>query len=969
MMRSAVETLAVLTVMLLVFSSSARAQEATIAGTVTDSTGGVLPGVTVTALHEATGNTFVGVTDDTGNYRLAVRTGNYKVTAELAGFGSASKTLELLVGQQGIVNLQMSLSGLQENVTVTGEAPLIDVTQSKVGGNIDPRQIKDLPVNSRNWSSLALLAPGSTANEAGNAPADRTTTGGRPLMVNVDGQQISSLIGNYSIGETKFSSDAISEFEVIANRFDATQGRSAGMQINAVTKSGTNAFLGTFSGYFRDDKFNAADFVAHRVLPYSDQQVVTTFGGPIIKNKLHFFAHYEGEREPQSVAFTTPYPAFNLQFTVTRVEKKYGGRVDTQLTPTSHFSVRATGWSNLQPIGQNTFPNTASAHPSSLSSQTDQSHQIFGTFSETLGQKAVNELKGGYSDYSFSIGAYGHGGAQGRIDGSEIKSLYLKAGAAPGTLIPLDGFPPTINFRGFTVGPGANNPYVLVGHVSQIRDDFTYVLARAGHHEFKVGGEYLKWVVSDLIGSGIHGVINATNGPIPSNIQTLIPVWNDWTTWNLAALSPITANYQKAFGTFTLKDPRDTFASWFQDNWTVVPRLTLNLGLRWDMSVGANADRIGALPPFRLADNIATDRLNFAPRLGFAYSLANKKTVIRGGWGKYFSEPQNTPNNNMHNALETVVPTAFNDGRANFAADPYNGQILTYQSILASGIRRDIANNIYDPVTGHTPYSWQASLGFQHQLGEIISVEADYAWTGGRREDYLRNANLTYNPVTGANYPFTDLNHIPYPQFGLVPMRFRDGWSNQHMLSTAVTKRFSQRWQASATYTLAGLWDAVGVPKVGFDVAPDLGGEYTLAATDQRHRAVFNGIWDLVYGFQISGTYFFGSGKRFNTTYGGDLRQVGTQGTARLRPDGTIVPRNDFIGHPLHRADLRLQRHFRIAGSVGADGLLDIYNAFNHANFGNYVTAQSSANYGKPAQVQNVAYLPRTLQLGFRFSF
>jgi len=108
-----------------------------------------------------------------------------------------------------------------------------------------------------------------------------------------------------------------------------------------------------------------------------------------------------------------------------------------------------------------------------------------------------------------------------------------------------------------------------------------------------------------------------------------------------------------------------------------------------------------------------------------------------------------------------------------------------------------------------------------------------------------RNANLTYNPVTGANYPFTDISRLPYPDWGLVTMQYGDGWSDYHGLQTAFTKRFSHHWQASANYTLSRLKDAVGAPDVGFPVAADIGGEYRLAVGDQRHRVTFNGIWEL----------------------------------------------------------------------------------------------------------------------------
>ncbi|MGH6693316.1 MAG: carboxypeptidase regulatory-like domain-containing protein, partial [Gammaproteobacteria bacterium] len=236
---------------------------------VLDTTGGVLPGVTVTAVHEASGNTFVGVTDERGAFRLPVRTGVYRITLELPGFSTITRSgLELLVGQAAVVSFQMAPSGVQESVTVTGEAPLLDLTQSSLGGNIDPRQMQELPVNGRNWQDLAMLAPGSRANASGDSPIPRESGA---YQINMDGQQITNIVAGSGFGNPRFSRDAIAEFEFVTNRFDATQGRSAGVQVNAISKSGTNTPTGSLSGYFRDQRFNAADHVANRVLPYSDQ--------------------------------------------------------------------------------------------------------------------------------------------------------------------------------------------------------------------------------------------------------------------------------------------------------------------------------------------------------------------------------------------------------------------------------------------------------------------------------------------------------------------------------------------------------------------------------------------------------------------------------------------------------------------------------------------------------------------------
>src|SRR5688572_25983764 len=148
--------------MLLLSASSAYAQESTLSGTIRDNTGGVLPGVTVTATNEAQGTTYETVTDEQGLYRLQVRAGAYRISAALTGFATVVRPgVELLLGRQAMLNLDLGVSGVQETVTVTGEAPLIDTTTSNIAGNIDPRQIQDLPINGRNWMDLTMLAPGS----------------------------------------------------------------------------------------------------------------------------------------------------------------------------------------------------------------------------------------------------------------------------------------------------------------------------------------------------------------------------------------------------------------------------------------------------------------------------------------------------------------------------------------------------------------------------------------------------------------------------------------------------------------------------------------------------------------------------------------------------------------------------------------------------------------------------------------
>ena len=938
---------------LLMSPQPARAQDTSIVGAVTDATDARLPGVTVTALHVDTGNTYVAVTEMSGQFQISgARTGVYKVTAELPGFRSVSQeNVELMVGQRVVVNFKLPLSSVEESVTVTGVSPLVDVSQSKLGGNVDSRQVQELPVNGRNWMQLTMLTPGSRTNAVGDSPTLATSAGS--FQLNLDGQQVTQLIAQTGYGQPRFSRDAMAEFQFVTSRFDATQGRSSGAQVNAVTKSGTNTFGGTLSGYFRSDQFNARDFIVNRVLPYSDQQVSGTFGGPIAKNKAHFFGYLEGERNPQSFTFTSPYPAFNIAPLVgTNTQKLAGGRVDVQLNPSLHLMGRANGWSGKLPYDP-TFCGGATLHPSRCSYLNRQSGNAFLSLTQTLGLRAFNEVKAGWS----------------RI-GSD------QGGIVPGT--------PQIVLSGYAIGQTSYMPLKLTQNTPHLRDDFTLVVQRAGHHELKLGGEFLNLHTDVNWSIFRYGQIDAILGRLSADaLQSTFPAWDNPSTWNLNALSPITLNYHQGFGSFFFKENQTDWGAWAQDNWQITRRLTLNLGLRWDAMLGSLAEDL-IVPPFRPAEE-PHDWNNVAPRTGFALSLPDEKTVIRGGWGLYYAGL--TDQWRQHTIINQIaaVPEATNNGRSNFLADPYNGLTPTFDSVTApnSVYRREIAQGTITSPNVRTPYSYQASAGLQRQLTSDTSVQADYVWTGERNRENSRQINMTYDPVTGLNRPFTNVTTRPYSNWGSVSMRFADGKSNYHALETALTKRFSHRWQASATYTLSYYKDldpvrlnpdcpypmsAPGVCNVPVPILPEYGGEYSYAVGDQRHRAVLNGIWELPLSFQLSGLYFYGSGARFTTTYGTDQRNSASS-SPRVRPDGSIVPRNDFVGAPLHRVDLRILRHFPLGRRAKVDGIIEAFNVFNHANYGAYVTSENNAAYGKPVQNVAVEYQPRMLQLGFRVGF
>jgi hypothetical protein len=963
----------------------ASAQEATLAGAVTDSTGGVLPGVTITAVHDASGNTFTAVTDERGEFRLPVRVGSYRITAELSGFTTVNRTVQILIGQTLPVAMQMSPSAVQETVTVTGEAPLVDTTGSTVGANIDPRQMQELPINGRNWMDLTLLAPGARRNEGGGMVQFRqgysqTNVDGQQLTVNYHSQTDSEQIG--------FSRDAIAEFEVVANRFDATMGRSSGMIVNAVTKSGTNSFAGSVGGYFRSDRFNAADHITNRVLDYSNQQTSLTFGGPIRRNRVHFFGAYEYEREPKVFYHTSPYPAFNVDVNFPSRVHKVMGRVDYQFTSQTRLSVRASGYNNLFYAG-----GGATVHPSNGGTRKRVAPQYTGTFTQVLSSRSVNEIRGGATDY----------------ERQDQPNVTWKGGAPPFSPV-LRGAAPSVLLTGYTVGANALN---IFQDTQFVRDDFTTSYDMGGRHDVKMGGEYMRFHNQFRWCLRCMGEIDARGGPVPANLQALLPVWNDYSTWNLGPLSPITTRVYHGLSdnNYRHEITRHIFAGWMQDDWRMGDSLTLNLGVRYDVDSNGHSEKLEFRP--WLPGNLPHDTNNVAPRLGMNVRL-NDRTTIRGGYGLFFAFAPNDGVQQTELYQRTFEMEILNPGRPDFVPNwfgpgpsgegEFGGPKPTRAAALQAacdinpraGCVRRVLNQEINYPGRRTSYSHQASAGLQRQFGANMSFEANYVYTGGRLEEYAYNINLSFNPATGANYPFTDISRRPFPDWGLVNFELLEGYSNYHATDLTFTKRYSNRWQMTATYTLGFFKDASpardqwylgsdGIAArrpIGFPLAQDMGGEYGYAGSwvaggfgqsgDQRHRAVLNGLWEIGYGVQLSGIYFYGSGERFNTITGVDRRNEGTGGMApnlRLRANGTILPRNGIVGEPIHRVDMRVQKRLPIAGRFSIDGIVEVFNLFDHANYGSYVINEGNAQYGRPSFNGNVAYQPRMMQLGFRATF
>ena len=965
-----------LTATILLMPIAAYAQEAVMTGTVSDSTGGVLPGVTVTALLEATGNTFVAVTDERGAYRLPVRVGVYRITTELQGFTTVVRQgIQLLVGQTLVVNLEMAPSTIEETITVNAEAPLLKVDSSSLGGNIDPRQVQEMPVQGRDWGALLLLAPGSrTTSDNPNRINSRNSDRIREFQANIDGQQFQNTMGGG--GQPTFSQEMIAEFQFISNRFDATQGRSSGLQVNLVTKSGTNRYTGSFRSNFRDDRFNAPDPVLDRVTPFQNQQYASTFGGPILRDRLHFFAYHEYEREPKEETWRTPYAGFNVSLEGTSRKKIGGTRIDYQLSPQTRLMFRLNVAKTATPFGVGD-----TNHPAGTSRGWENADQAAVQLTNVISNRTLNELMVGHAGFLF-----------GEENLTQWSNHWLAAGSPFGSITTGS---PRITFTNFTIGGNAGAPRYRVQDLYQVRNSLTTSYDARGRHDVKIGGELFLHQHYTNNCTQCMGIIDARGGAAPANIETLLPDAFNADTWNLTAISPLVRRYTLGI----LKSRRDViripgYAAWMQDDWHMNDKLTLNLGVRYDLLWNMFQNQEEFLP--FMESGRPQNTTNIQPRLGFTYQW-DTHTVVRGGIGKYYGEMVQTTY--PSEAKTVAVVEVLNDGRPDFAANPFNGPAPTYEQALqrycaapeqaasfAAWRARGFTGNAPCLLRGNgelkqpPPYninsSWQSSIGFQRQVGSVSAVEIDYIFTKSRDEGWQQqNSNIRFNPATGVNYPFSDRSLLPYPEFGVVAMTVQNGRSTYHALQTAFTKRMSNRWQASATYTLGGLWDALGRPLQGvpgttpvlvdFELAPDLDGEYGLSTTDLRHRAVLSGIWEVGRGFQMSGTHYTAIGERAETIYGGDLRNLGSSSTfiQRLRPDGTIVPRNSFTQPARNRTNLRVQQRVPLPRQASLDLIAEAFNVFNSPNW-TISTQENNALYGKRTAGQF-----RTMQLGFRVLF
>jgi hypothetical protein len=928
-------------------ASPAFAQvEATIVGTALDESKAVLPGVTVTATGVGTGRVFVDVTNARGEYRLVgMQAGKYRVQAELAGFAqSVLPEVELLVGQNATITFTMKVANVEETLTVSATSPLVDTRQAQVSGNVDRRQMEELPVNGRNWLQLSTMVKGITANQITDTSTPNGSTRTAAFRVNLDGQEITQETSVTGFGQPGISRDAIAEYQIVTNMFDITMGRSVGIQVQAISKAGANTYSGSTYGYFRNDKLNAADAYTGKVLPYSNQQVGGTFGGPIIKDKLHYFFSYEYQREPTSTVIgPAPYRGETITLPTDTYQHYALGRGDYQLGNKDHLLIRGNyfNWQNPHFVGATTSPTRAAE-------RFHHSNFLTGNWSRVMRNNLLQELKVNWFHYQF-INAPASDGPQG----------------------------PEYIFAGLTIGPNWNYPEDW----NQDHVTATYDLKwHKGSHDIKIGSELKIEKDAGWWRARERGQLFFT--ALPADIARRVPLaaWNTPSQWDLTGLDSIANRFDIYYAKgddWTYNVPRPMYAGWVGDTWAVNNRLTLNLGVRYDaawkdfVSPGNMETTLIINNGFDTKDygykNNIRDLNNFAPRAGFAWNVTGANDlVIRGGSGLFFGTQggNQAVDSQLFGGQRILVASFANDGKPGFVTDPTRG--ASANDVISGKVPLPPQTISVIDHDFKMPSTWQSMLGFQKQINDVTGFDADLVYYKGMNEDEQLDPNVFYDPVTG--FPKNPSRFgRPNPAYGPINLKASNGYSDYFAVASSFTRRYRKNFQAGLTYTLMFFKNDTGISSAGYGsqlLNPfDVGAEWARSAEFQRHTLNANGVWNLRWGMLVAGSFHYGSGNYATLTSPADpLGQV--NGARRVLADLTVLPRNTFRQDPWQSLDLRVSKDVRV-GTIKFTGMAEVFNLYNYDRF-NRNTIVGNALFG---QATSSAGTPRTGQLAFRISF
>jgi len=925
-------------------SASAWAQGgASVGGVVKDQSGGALPGTTVTVLNGGNGASQTLVTGPSGNY-LAVNLppGQYLVSAELSGFAMTKKAVTLNVGVESTVDFVLGVAALNENVTVTGENPLVEVTTATPLSVVNGEQLASLPVLDRNFLVVAQILPSAApmSNLAVSTRFAVTKFGGVADQRNgfttiIDGTTVDDATwGSPVINMTQ---DAVQEFKVFRNQFDAQFGAALNAVVNVVSKSGTNQYGGTGYYFGRDKNLNAKNALATSVPPFKQYRVGGTFSGPIALNKTHIFSavEYLNIDRANTVALpaSNPFAAAqngNYPFTVT--ERIFDTKLDHRFTSKNSLMVRYAYDNQLTPSG-------GPANASGTIVDYSRSHSVVAEDNWIVSQNKVNTFRYALLHHNLYTLPANFDLAIGRPSYS-----FGQNGVAP------QYFPRT------------NHSFFETFYIN------------AAKHDVKMGGELTLASSNFEAHFTEHGSFNFTTD-LPFNV-------NDSRTWpqSFTMQTPGFYNYKSK-----------QIAGFIQDDWRIHDRVRLNLGLRYDIDTNLRNndfyDLLLANPLYRGLDYFVSsdrgnDTNNIQPRLGLTWDTkGNGRLVVRGGFGHYVT--RNRPwfdETAMDKALGSAV--RITDPAALSRFPDING-VLNGKS-LADYVAQGGVRSLYLIDNNYNlPYALNTTGGFGLQLNNVTSVDVDVVH--GFAGDQLGTTDKNL-PATGA---VTAANPRPRPQFSQVGVMVNNGraWYDAVEVQLRTRVKGTDSLQISYTYSKSTL-DGVTFYSTysGTDRTPD---NYGLNATDTPHNLSIAASTSLPFKFQLSGVFRAISGGPRPVSAGVDLD--GDLNTSGDRPAG--LPQ--FIGRgnvesqvaiinafrtarglsaidaglltidPVIDLDLRLTKVIQLADRRRFEIFLEAYNLTNHTTLYAGNSTLVSSSFG----IRTSALDARQTQWGARFVF
>jgi len=914
---------------------AAQATTGAISGTITDTQGGVLPGVTLTVTNADNGNVRTVVTEADGKYRTAgLPPGRYAIRAELQGFATVEvKSLVLTIGLEYPKDISMGVQTLQESVTVTGEAPVVETTKTEVGAVVTQEQISILPVQDRSVVNLTLLVP-ATGQDTARVKRPNASVGAAIGTAStnflVDG--VPNVTAKTAEPRSDIPQAGVREFAVHTSQQPAQYGWRPGGTVSIVTKSGTNTFTGEAFEFFRNQTMNRLDKFAQAAVDagqgdkpkYSRNQWGGALGGPIIKNKLHFFGTYE--RTDEHAYFTVNalpqfYGSFNGAYRGGFGQNLEMFRVDYQMTPNQNLMFRYLNEHTLF------YCNGCGGAASNFGAGDEfiPRYTSAGTHTYVLNSHMVNEINWQWA----------------RQTDTTAMSRDFTPSACNTKRTVLGG--ETLGCTRYTFPSGFQWGYAQClppcmqnpGTTTPFKDIYDALSISMGNHNYKVGGAYSNYKTHE----------DAAPNPLGTWTFSVDQYFNPSDpNFDITKLTGA-RQYQQTWPVVFRDIPNHLYTGYVQDEWRAKPGVTLNLGLRVDYQTMAwdewvTMDRYPRPLPYVDFASRGGKPL-WQPRIGLAWDvLGDGKTVARAGFGTAY---QVFFNGNQGNELVALLQNNINITNPSYP-DPFGGRDpITFVSTAPPNVGI-MANDLKNAPTT------TSSVGFSQQLMANMAVNVDGI------VQHTSNLPLTYN----INQPVTPTGARPLPEWGQITITKTIGNYDYKAFLVRLEKRLSNHYQFQVAYTLSKqdtdfAWTDAYVHTQ--DVGP--------SASDRRHQLVMSsGIQlpkDVVTGvifsyrtptpFTPSAGIDLNNDGSTNDAVPGTHRGIGNRENAamltavnayRVSRGLAPIPESQIDTNQLRRTDVRVTKGFAIGGTRKIELVGQVFNIFGQDNLGGIGSSQSN---------------------------